>query len=210
MHITPASSQPPLPLDRLIVSDAPDPEAIEMDVVIVGAGPAGLATAIELARLAKAAGREDLQVAVLEKATALGEHNLSGAVVNPRSLRELFPDLADADFPFRQAVSSERVYFLTESRAQRIPAPPTMRNAGFFTASISELCRWMGERAEELGGSVEPQGQVVSVPSPDFVSWASVSASASVRSVSQFVASKAPGSLPDRRFPRQTRSGSCA
>ena len=80
----------------------------ELDILVVGAGPAGLACAIELAKLAKADGAE-LNIGVLEKAEALGEHCLSGAVVNPRSFRELFPDLKDADFPFRGSVIKEQV-----------------------------------------------------------------------------------------------------
>src|SRR5690606_12026448 len=118
--ILPVRHQPPLPLDRLIRHDAPGEEALEMDVVIVGAGPAGLACAIELARLSP-----DLNIAVLDKAGSLGEHNLSGAVVNPRSLRELFPDLQGSDSPFRQPVKGEAAYLLTSSRAQRVPMPPT-------------------------------------------------------------------------------------
>jgi electron-transferring-flavoprotein dehydrogenase len=144
--ILPARHQRPLPLDQLIRRDPPGTEAIEMDVVIVGAGPAGLACAIELARL-----DSGLSIAVLEKAGALGEHSLSGAVVNPRVFRELFPELNPSDFPFRQPVGGEAVYFLTEGRALRIPTPPTMHNAGFYTASICEIVRWLGERAEELG-----------------------------------------------------------
>ena len=88
---------------------------------------------------------------MLEKAESLGEHNLSGAVVNPRAFRELFPELQLSDFPFRQPVPGEAVYFMTGSRAQRIPTPPTMHNAGFYTASICEIVRWLGERAEALG-----------------------------------------------------------
>ena len=154
--ILPVRHQAPLPLDRLILRDAPSAEAIEMDVLIVGAGPGGLACAIELARLAKrdresGGAMPELNIGVLEKAGSLGEHNLSGAVVNPRPFRELFPELQPADFPFRQPVPAEAVYFLTGSRAQRIPTPPTMHNAGFFTASICEIVRWLGERAEELG-----------------------------------------------------------
>ncbi len=144
--ILPARFQPPLPLDRLILSDAPGADAIEMDVVIVGAGPAGLACAIELARL-----EPGLSIAVLEKAPSLGEHNLSGAVINPRAFRELFPDLPESDFPFRQQVAAEAVYFLTERRAQRIPTPPSMQNHGNHTASICEVVRWLGEKAEGLG-----------------------------------------------------------
>jgi len=154
--IVPARHQRPLPLDQIIRRDPPGTEAIETDVVIVGAGPAGLACAIELTRLAKqeaeSGGRPgELNIAVLEKAGALGEHNLSGAVVNPRAFHELFPDLNSSDIPFRQPVAGEAVYFMTEGRAQRIPTPPTMHNAGFYTASICEIVRWMGERAEQAG-----------------------------------------------------------
>ena len=102
-----------------------------MDVLIVGAGPAGLACA----HRAGAAREAELNIAVLEKAGSLGEHNLSGAVVNPRAFRDLFPDLGPSDFPFRQPVPGEAVYFLTEGRAQRIPTPPTMHNSGYYTAS---------------------------------------------------------------------------
>jgi electron-transferring-flavoprotein dehydrogenase len=154
--ITPSRHQVPLPLDRLILQEQPGAEAIEMDVLIVGAGPAGLACAIELTRLVsrdREAGGSmpELNIAILEKAESLGEHSLSGAVVNPRAFRELFPDLALEDLPFRQPVTNEAVYLLTANRAQRIPTPPTMHNRNYFTASLCEIVRWLGERAEAAG-----------------------------------------------------------
>ncbi len=130
-----------------------------MDVLFVGAGPAGLAGAIELARLARkdqeqGGGLPDLNIGVLEKAGALGEHSLSGAVVNPRAFRELFPELSDSDFPFKDPVSQESVLLLTAGKAVRIPTPPTMYNHGFYTASLCEIVRWLGAKAEELGVNV--------------------------------------------------------
>ncbi len=157
--LLPIRHQPPLPLERLILPEAPGEEAIPMDVLFVGAGPAGLAGAIELARLARADGEAGgtlggLEIGVLEKAESLGEHNLSGAIVNPRSLQELFPGRPLTDFPFRGPVTSESVYYLTESRATRIPTPPTMRNHGNHSASICELVRWLGAEAESLGVNI--------------------------------------------------------
>src|SRR2546426_2200519 len=151
----PAAHQPPLPLDRLLVPvGAPGAgDRMELDVLIVGAGPAGLAAAIELARLAQAAGR-DLNIGVLEKAAALGEHSLSGAVVNPRPFRELFPDLKDSDFPFRAPVGKEAVYLLTAHRRLRLPTPPSMRNHGNYIGSLCEVVRWLGAKAEALGVNV--------------------------------------------------------
>ncbi|HEY1953674.1 MAG TPA: hypothetical protein VGG76_12795, partial [Gemmatimonadaceae bacterium] len=159
LTVLPSAHQPPLPLDRLILTDAPDAEAVPMDVLFVGGGPAGLAGAIALARLIKAdneAGGDlgDVQIGVLEKAGALGEHSLSGAAVNPVAMRALFPELEDKDFPFRAPVTGERVYFMTESRAIRMPTPPTMQNHGYYIASICEIVRWLGEKAEGLGVNI--------------------------------------------------------
>ena len=159
--IRPAQFQSALPTDRLILRDAPDSDAVSMDVVFVGGGPAGLAGAIELARLVGKdnegdGGLGEVEIGVLEKASQLGEHALSGAVVNPIAFQELFPELDIGDLPFRGKVGKEAVYFLTERRAFRIPTPPTMRNHGNYLASICEIVRWLGKKAEALGINVFP------------------------------------------------------
>lgn len=150
--ILPARFQPPLPRDRFILGEPLGDEAMPLDVLFVGGGPAGLAGAIHLAKLVKEdGGLGELEIGVLEKAGSLGEHNLSGAVVNPRSLLELFPDLEVDALPLRTPVREDQVYLLSENAARRIPAPREMHNEGHYVASICEIVRWLGERAEELG-----------------------------------------------------------
>ena len=148
--VLPIRHQPSLP-SNLILAQAPGSEAIELDVLIVGAGPAGLSCALALARRSP-----ELAIGVLEKAASLGEHILSGAVINPVAMRQLFPDLGAEQLPWRQQVTGEAVYYLTERRAQRIPTPPTMQNHGNVVASLSEVVRWMGEQAEALGVNLFP------------------------------------------------------
>lgn len=144
---------------KVIVSEAPSAEAVPMDVLFVGAGPAGLAGAIELSKLIKKE-REtnsafpEIQIGVLEKAAGLGEHNLSGAVLNPIALKELFPELNTADFPLRTQVQEDEVYYMSKNSAMRIPTPPTMHNSGNYVVSICELVRWLGEKAEGLGVNI--------------------------------------------------------
>jgi electron-transferring-flavoprotein dehydrogenase len=157
--LRPADRQPELPLERLIIGDTPSEERLEVDVLFVGGGPAGLAGAIELAKLVKNGnesgdGIGEVSIGVLEKSAALGEHCLSGAVVNPVAFHTLFPELGVDELPLRQRVGKEAIYMLTEKRATRVPTPPTMNNRGFYSASICEIVRWLGQRAEELGVDV--------------------------------------------------------
>ena len=143
-------------------TDPPD-ERIDVGVLIVGAGPAGLACAIRLGQLveespALAERLGEVPVVVLDKGAKAGAHLLSGAVVNPVSLRSLFAGRrTTADMPLFDRVEHESVYFLTRRRAYRIPAPPTMRNHGNYVASLSQLGRWLAEEAEALGVTVLPE-----------------------------------------------------
>src|SRR5262249_42703981 len=135
------------------LDDVIERETMEFDVVIVGAGPAGLAAAIRLKQLAAETGNE-VSVVVLEKGSQVGAHILSGAVIDPVALDRLLPDWREQDSPLQTQVSEDRFYYLTEKGGIGFPyflMPPLMSNHGCYTGSLGSLCRWLGEQAEALG-----------------------------------------------------------
>ncbi len=134
-------------------------ESMEFDVVIVGGGPAGLATGIRLMQLAAENGQE-LNIVVLEKGSEIGAHILSGNVFDPRALTELFPDWAERGAPIKSAVTGDDIHYLTsESGGQSVPGflvPRPMHNKGNYIVSLGRVCQWLGEQAEALGVNVFP------------------------------------------------------
>ena len=133
-------------------------ESMAYDVVIVGAGPAGLSAAIRLKQLANEAGR-DISVCILEKGSEVGAHILSGAVIDPISLNELIPDWRDKDSPLTVPVTENHHWVLTKSGKWGLPevlTPPLMRNKGTYTLSLGNFCRWLAGQAEELGVEIFP------------------------------------------------------
>src|SRR5689334_56812 len=132
-----------------MASDAvelPPREAMEFDVVTVGAGPAGLAAAIRLKQLAASAGKE-ISVVVLEKGSAVGAHILSGAVIDPIGLNRLIPDWKEKGAPVSQEVTTDRFLYLTEAGSLRLPTfvmPRFMKNHGTYIVSLGDVVRWLG------------------------------------------------------------------
>ncbi|MGH7125177.1 MAG: electron transfer flavoprotein-ubiquinone oxidoreductase [Stellaceae bacterium] len=130
-------------------------DTMEYDVVIVGAGPSGLAAAIRLKQLA-AEQQKEISVCVLEKGSEVGAHILSGAVVEPRALDELLPDWRERGAPLNTPAQNDRFLFLTELRAFRLPTPPQMHNHGNYVVSLGNVCRWLAKEAEALGVEIYP------------------------------------------------------
>lgn len=168
--------------EYITLPHAAEDERIDVGVLIVGAGPGGLATAIRLGQLL---GDDpelleqlgEVPIAVADKGKGAGSHLLSGAVMKPGPITSLFPDLADDDIPHYGVVSGEAVYFMRPKGKIRIPTPPQMKNHGNWVVSVSQLGRWMSEQAEELGAFMLPatdcqkliidQGRVMGVVTGD-------------------------------------------
>src|ERR1041384_6871847 len=135
-------------------TDLPAGEGMEFDVVIVGAGPAGLSAAIRLKQL-----NPELAVVVVEKGSEVGAHILSGAVIDPVGLDRLLPEWRNEDTPIKTPVTDDRFYMLGAAGALRLPnliMPPLMSNHGNFIVSLGEVTRWLGQKAEAVGVEIYP------------------------------------------------------
>ena len=128
----------------------PTEDSLQLDVLFIGAGPASLSSAIKLMQIAKKQ-NQTLEVGIMEKASTLGGHSLSGAVINPCILQELFPEKKISDLPLRKEVKKENFYWLTQKTTWPLIVPPGMKSKKYFTASLSEIVKWLGQEAEKMG-----------------------------------------------------------
>src|SRR6185295_8227307 len=143
-------------------------EQLEMDVVFVGAGPANLSGALHLSRLIKSHNEKaargegtslgEVEIAVIEKGAAVGAHILSGAVMDPKALRELIPDFVEQGAPLESPVKEDYFLYFTKNRAIRSPiTPPPLKNHGYYIVSLNRLTAWLGEKCEEEGVNIFPE-----------------------------------------------------
>jgi electron-transferring-flavoprotein dehydrogenase len=140
------------------MSTLPERESMEYDVVIVGGGPAGLACAIRLKQLATEKGRE-INVCLLEKGSEVGAHILSGAVMDPIAITELFPNWKELGAPLNTEVAEDRFMFLSETSHKTVPnwmLPACFQNHGNYVISLSDVVKWLGSHAENLGVEIYP------------------------------------------------------
>jgi len=129
-----------------------DHETLDVDILIVGGGPAGMSAALRLSQLQQTAGGEPLSIAILDKAREPGAHELSGAVLDPSSLRDLIPDFEQKGAPLAAPVHHDDVYFLTSKGKVRFPLiPPPLKNHGNYIVSINRFVKWLAQQVEAAG-----------------------------------------------------------